>query len=44
MNVWTFIAVNCPLYEIKPSEEYPLEINVDAGTIFYGDADENFFV
>ena len=42
MSVCTFIAANCPLEEVRPSRNYPVEINVDAGTIFDGDADDNF--
>jgi len=42
MSVCTFIAANCPLDEVRPSKEYPLEINIDEGTIFDGDADDNF--
>lgn len=44
MSVCTFIAANCPMDEVRPSKEYPLEINVDTGTIFDGDADDNFFL
>lgn len=42
MSVCTFIAANCPLDEVRPSKKYPLKINVDEGTIFDGDADDNF--
>ena len=42
MSVCTFIAANCPMDEVRPSKEYPLEINVDEGTIYDGDADDNF--
>lgn len=38
------IASNYPLPERKPEKEYPLEINLDEGTIFDGDADDNFFL
>ncbi|HZK26903.1 MAG TPA: hypothetical protein VFD00_05100 [Thermoclostridium sp.] len=42
MSVCTFIVANCPLDEVKPSKEYPLMINVDTGSFFDGDADDNF--
>lgn len=38
------IASNYPLPAVKPEKEYPLEINVDKGTIFDGDADDNFLL
>ena len=44
MSVWTMIASDSPLPEIKPEKEYPLEINLDQGTIFDGDADDNFML
>lgn len=44
MSVCTFIAADCPLPERKPSQEYPLCVNVDEGTIYDGDADDNFFL
>ncbi len=31
MSVFTFIAANCPMDEVRPSKEYPLEINIDKG-------------
>lgn len=42
MSLCTFIAANCPMDEVRPSKEYPLEINVNEGTIYDGDADGNF--
>ncbi len=42
MSAYTFIAADCPLTPLSPSKEYPPEINVDRGTIFDGDADDNF--
>jgi len=42
MSVCTFIAASCSLKEFTPSQEYPLEINIDKGTVYDGDADENF--
>ena len=44
MSVCTFIASNCPLKEVAPEKEYPLEINLDNGTINDGDTDDNFFL
>ena len=44
MSVCTFIASNCPLKEVTPEKEYPLEINLDNGTINDGGADDNFFL
>lgn len=44
MSVCTFIAADCLLMPRSPSKEYPLEINVDRGTIFDGDADDNFYL
>lgn len=29
MSVCVFIAANCPLPEVKPTEDYPLHINID---------------
>ena len=36
MSVCTFIASNCPLKEAAPVQDYPLEINLDNGQIYYG--------
>lgn len=44
MSVCTFIASNCPLKEVAPDNEYPLDINLDNGTIDDGGADDNFFL
>lgn len=44
MSVWKMIASNYPLPEVRPEEEYPLEINIDEGIIFDGDADDNFML
>ena len=44
MSAWKMIASNYPFQEVKPEKEYPLEINLDEGTIFDGDADDNFFL
>lgn len=42
MSVCTFIASNCPLKEAAPVQDYPLEINLDNGQIYDGDADDNY--
>lgn len=44
MSVCTFLASDCPLPEAAPTKEYPLEINIDNGTIYDGGADDNFFL
>ena len=44
MSVCRLIAADIPLPEWAPSQEYPLEINVDEGTIYDGGADDNFFL
>jgi len=44
MSVCTFIASDRPLAEVKPSRDYPLEINIDDGTIYDGGADDNYFL
>ena len=42
MSVWKMIASDFPLPAVKPEKEYPLEINLDQGTIDDGGADDNF--
>lgn len=42
MSVGKFIAANSPLPEVEPSKEYPLYINLDEGTIYDGNADDNY--
>ena len=42
MSVCTFIASDVPLPEAVPSREYPLEIDIDSGTIYDGGADDNY--
>lgn len=44
MSVCTFIASECPLPEVAPTQEYPCEINIDTGTIYDGGADDNYFL
>lgn len=33
MSVCKFIAADIPLYEVKPSKDYPTHIDIDKGTI-----------
>lgn len=42
MSNCIFIAADTPLPEVTPSQEYPLEVNLDTGTIFDGGADDNY--
>jgi len=44
LSVWKMIASNYPFPEVKPGKEYPFYINLDEGTSFDGDADDNFFI
>ena len=44
MSVCRLIAADIPLLEWTPPRDYPLEINVDTGTIYDGGADDNFFL
>ena len=39
---YVFIAADCPLPEVTPPQEYPLQINLDTGTIFNGRTDDNY--
>lgn len=44
MSICRLIAADIPLPEWAPYQDYPLEINVDTGTIYDGGADDNFFL
>ena len=44
MSVCTFLAADCPLETAAPSQDYPLHIDIDKGTIEDGGADDNFFL
>lgn len=44
MSACVFIASDIPLTQAVPSREYPVEINLDLGTIWDGGADDNFFL
>ena len=42
MSHCVFIAADDPLPEVTPSGEYPLQIDLDTGTISDGGADDNY--
>ena len=42
MSACRIIASNTPLTEFVPSQDYPLEINLDKGEIYDSDADDNY--
>lgn len=42
MSVCLFLAADCAMQEVHPTKEYPLEINVDTGVIYDGNADDNY--
>lgn len=44
MSACRFIASDAPLLEVAPSQEYPVKIDLDKGTIDDGGADDNFFL
>ncbi len=44
MSVCTFLASDYELPTVAPSQDYPLHINIDEGTIYDGGADDNFFL
>ena len=44
MSVCTFLASDDPLPTMKPAQDYPLVINMDAGTIYDGGADDNYYL
>lgn len=44
MSACRFIASDMPLAEFAPSQDYPLHINMDNGTIYDGGADDNYFL
>ena len=44
MSACTFIASDFPLTAVTPSQDYPLDINIDNGTIYDGGADDNYFL
>lgn len=44
MSTCTFFAADCPLETAAPSQEYPLHIDLDNGTVNDGGADDNYFL
>ena len=44
MSVCLFLASDMPLTEFAPLQDYPLHINIDNGTVYDGDADDNYFL
>lgn len=44
MSVCTFLAADCPLEPVCPSQDYPLHIDLDRGVIEDGGADDNFYL
>lgn len=44
MSVCRFIASDAPLTEFAPSQDYPLHIDIENGTIYDGGADDNYFL
>jgi len=44
MSVCKFIASDASLSEVASRKDYPLEINIDNGTIYDGGADDNYFL
>ena len=43
MSACIFIASDMPLVEVAPSQNYPLHIDLDNGTIDDGGADDNYY-
>ncbi len=44
MSVCRIIASDMPLDEFAPAQDYPLEIDIDKGIIWDGDADDNYYL
>ncbi len=44
MSVCVFIAADCPLPEVRSSQDYPLHINLDTHTVDDGGEDDNYFL
>ena len=42
MSTCIFIAADCPLPEVRPSQEYPFHINLDTNTVYDGGADDHY--
>ena len=44
MSACRFIAADMPLAEFAPTQNYPVKIDIDKGTIDDGGADDNYFL
>ncbi len=44
MSKCVFIAADCPLTEVRPSQNYPHHINVDTGVMYDSGADDDYFL
>lgn len=44
MSVCTLLASDHPLPTAAPQQQYPLRICIDDGSVFDGDADDNFYL
>ena len=44
MSCCTFLASDAHLREYAPSQEYPLAIDLDKGTVYDGGTDDNYFL
>lgn len=42
MSAGKIISANYPIREVRPEADYPLEIDLNKGTTYDGDADDNF--
>lgn len=42
MSQCVFIAADCPLPEVRPSQDYPHHFNVDTGVIYDSGADDDY--
>ncbi len=42
MSQCVFIAADCPLSEVRPSQDYPRHFNVDMGVIYDSGADDDY--
>ena len=44
MSKCVFIASDCPLREVRPSQNYPHHFNVNTGVIYDSGADDDYFL
>ncbi len=42
MSQCVFIAADCPLSEVRPSQDYPRHFNVDTGVIYDSSVDDDY--